>query len=155
MISSLIRTAWFSTHPSIPSIKNITIRKIIAACTASRPSCCCSSHRTRKTMQSVKLMLASCWKAIRQDYPAVSITASIAGQGHRGRMVPGAHACAADHALVGRLGSGSGLATGTQAVVGGWGRLAMSATATLSPRRDSTVQYGPGDFASTRMAHGR
>src|SRR5882757_3767282 len=100
-----------------------------------------------QTMQSVKADVSALLEGIRRDHPAFNYSFEVPARGTEEGWCQEPMACAADHALVAALAAGQELASGAQAIVGGWGRLGNVGDGNIIAAHGiPTVQYGPGDI---------
>lgn len=100
-----------------------------------------------QTLDSVRADLARLLDGIRGEYPAFNYQFSVPAKGTENGWCQDPMECPADHPLVQALAHGQRLASGSDAVVGGWGRLGNVGDGNLIAALGiPTVQYGPGDI---------
>jgi acetylornithine deacetylase len=100
-----------------------------------------------QTLQSVRADVAALLEGIWRDHPAFNYSFEVPARGTEEGWCQEPMACAADHDLVAALATGQELASGAQAVVGGWGRLGNVGDGNIIAAHGiPTVQYGPGDI---------
>jgi acetylornithine deacetylase len=100
-----------------------------------------------QTLQSVSADISDLLEGIRRDHPAFNYSFEVPANGTEEGWCQEPMACAADHALVAALAAGQELASGAQAIVGGWGRLGNVGDGNIIAAHGiPTVQYGPGDI---------
>src|SRR5260221_607140 len=100
-----------------------------------------------QTLQSMRADISALLEGIRRDHPAFNYSFEMPATGSEDGWCQEPMACAADHDLVATLATGQQLASGTPAVVGGWGRLGNVGDGNIIAAHGiPTVQYGPGEI---------
>jgi acetylornithine deacetylase/succinyl-diaminopimelate desuccinylase-like protein len=100
-----------------------------------------------QTMQSVRDDLVRLLEGIRRDHPAFNYELTFPAKGTEEGWCQEPMECPVDHPLVRALAHGQRVASGGDALVGGWGRLGNVGDGNLIAALGiPTVQYGPGDI---------
>jgi acetylornithine deacetylase/succinyl-diaminopimelate desuccinylase-like protein len=100
-----------------------------------------------QTMAGLRADLSALLEGIKRDHPAFNYSFELPASGTEDGWCQEPMDCAPEHALVQALAKGQTLASGSDAVIGGWGRLGNVGDGNIIAAHGiPTVQYGPGDI---------
>jgi acetylornithine deacetylase/succinyl-diaminopimelate desuccinylase-like protein len=100
-----------------------------------------------QTLHTLRADVSALLDGIRRDHPAFNYHFELPAKGTEQGWCQEPMICATDHPLVEALAAGQELASGSQAIVGGWGRLGNVGDGNIIAAHGiPTVQYGPGDI---------